>query len=48
MKFTREFYEKTLMDSVRSHVYDYKSDVALSKTYFIEGKNPLFSAVFRF
>lgn len=31
LKYTREFYEKTLMDSVRSHVYDYNSPVSMSK-----------------
>lgn len=31
MEYSKEFYEKTLMDSVRSHVYDYKSPVAMSE-----------------
>lgn len=31
-EYSRDFYEKTLMDSVRSHIYDYKSPVALSKS----------------
>lgn len=30
-KYTREFYEKSLMDSVKSHVYDYDSPAAKSK-----------------
>ncbi|XP_031627513.1 28S ribosomal protein S15, mitochondrial [Contarinia nasturtii] len=29
LKYTKEFYEKTLIDSVRSHVYDYNSPVAM-------------------
>lgn len=31
MEYSKEFYEKSLMDSVRSHLYDYTSPVAMSE-----------------